>query len=548
MDIVLGVSMTPTSVRMVLVEGENADGVTVDHDVFTIAEGQDAPAQVIAAILGTRESALESGHRLVSTGVTWSDHVSAAALRDAVKANNIDDVLLVSELHAAGALATAAGGAMEYQRTGLMFLERDIATLSVVDNSDGSIVKVQRRELHSEDAVAELGAMLAGLEDLPAPLDGVFVVGSGVNVAAIKLQLESATALPVIAPGEADLALARGAALAGTQAPLFEATTAGLAYALAAEEGATAGSPFAASLAAAVTQVAGAEYGGSSQLAYSAVDDDVDDEAFAAELAAAEAELTDADQPEGAERKPFLLVGSALTTVFVVGIAALAISLAVTIRPTAQQRPEQNDAVVVPAQQMQAAEPAAAVPAPPPAAPEVKPPAAPAPAAPAPVPAAPAPVVQPVQAKPPAPVRVEAPVPAAPAPAPVPVVVPEPPVVVPVVVPEAPIAPAPAPVPAVVPQAPVPAAVPVQPSPPIGFFPGQSPQLGTFNPGDDDERPRQQYPQYPQQQYPQYPQQQYPQQQYPRRGDYDFDRGSNGRSKRDHSPRLPFLPWPFGNR
>ena len=36
MDIVLGVSMTPTTVRMVLVEGEKADGVTVDHDVFDI--------------------------------------------------------------------------------------------------------------------------------------------------------------------------------------------------------------------------------------------------------------------------------------------------------------------------------------------------------------------------------------------------------------------------------------------------------------------------------------------------------------------------------
>ena len=36
MDIALGVSMTPTTVRMVLVEGENADGVTVDHDVFDI--------------------------------------------------------------------------------------------------------------------------------------------------------------------------------------------------------------------------------------------------------------------------------------------------------------------------------------------------------------------------------------------------------------------------------------------------------------------------------------------------------------------------------
>ena len=40
-DIVLGVSMTPTAVRMVLVEGDKADGVTVDHDTFDIgtAEG-----------------------------------------------------------------------------------------------------------------------------------------------------------------------------------------------------------------------------------------------------------------------------------------------------------------------------------------------------------------------------------------------------------------------------------------------------------------------------------------------------------------------------
>jgi hypothetical protein len=33
-DIVLGVSMAPTNVRLVLVEGENADGVTVDDEDF----------------------------------------------------------------------------------------------------------------------------------------------------------------------------------------------------------------------------------------------------------------------------------------------------------------------------------------------------------------------------------------------------------------------------------------------------------------------------------------------------------------------------------
>ena len=35
-EIVLGVSMTPTTVSIALVEGEKADGVIIDHDVFEI--------------------------------------------------------------------------------------------------------------------------------------------------------------------------------------------------------------------------------------------------------------------------------------------------------------------------------------------------------------------------------------------------------------------------------------------------------------------------------------------------------------------------------
>ena len=71
MEIVLGVSMTPTTVRMVLVEGDKADGVTVDHDVFDItaidgAATSSASDQVIAAVLGTRESAVAAGHHLAS--------------------------------------------------------------------------------------------------------------------------------------------------------------------------------------------------------------------------------------------------------------------------------------------------------------------------------------------------------------------------------------------------------------------------------------------------------------------------------------------------
>ena len=79
MDIVLGVSMTPTTVRMVLVEGERADGVTVDHDSFDITANEGsansaAADQVVEAVLGTQESAATGGHHLKSIGVTWSDH------------------------------------------------------------------------------------------------------------------------------------------------------------------------------------------------------------------------------------------------------------------------------------------------------------------------------------------------------------------------------------------------------------------------------------------------------------------------------------------
>ncbi len=78
LDIVLGVSMAPTTVRMVLIEGQNADGVTVEEDNFEVVAGEDpatsgAADQVIGAIVGTREGAAEGGYQLASTGVTWTD-------------------------------------------------------------------------------------------------------------------------------------------------------------------------------------------------------------------------------------------------------------------------------------------------------------------------------------------------------------------------------------------------------------------------------------------------------------------------------------------
>ena len=390
MEVVLGVSMTPTAVRMVLVEGSAADGVTVDHS--TTVPGPANPSrssaeQVLAAILGTRESAAEEAHRIAGVGVAWSDHTAAAHLRDALRARDIDDVVLVSELHAAAALAQAVGRRMGCPRTALVFVEDATATLAVVRTSDGAVVAVSDRSLYDDDATAGMGEMIAHLESMPEPPRAVFIIGAGVDISALRAEIASRTTLPVHIPEEPELALARGAALAAAQAPRFEAATVGL---HAGEEDLTEAGP---------TQLA---------------------------------PVADASAAEDAE-KPFVLVGSALASIFVVGMLALAISLAVTIRPAADQRPDPGPPATAPANSQTASTPAPqTIPAPVPVVQQAPRNVVVAPAAPAAPAARPAPVAVPVPAAAPVPAPAApppAPVPVAPAPAPAapaPVVVPFP--------------------------------------------------------------------------------------------------------------------------
>nr|WP_231121030.1 hypothetical protein [Mycobacterium colombiense] len=412
--------MAPTAVRMVLVEGENGDGATVDEDNFNVAAAADAATvtasdQVVSAILGTRQGAAEGGYQLASTGVTFTDPLEAAALRDKLAAHKVENVMLVSAFLAAAALAQAVGHQTNYAQTALLYIEPDTATLAVVDSADGSIADVQRQALPDDDeaAVAKLAAMVSSAENLETRPDAVFVVGSGIDIPLIKPALEAATTLPLTAPEEPDTALARGAALASAHAPLFSSSTAALAYAQ--DPGTGAINP----LAVAPGYFENPGEAGADGLAYSAVPDDPD-EFFTGSQTAATA-LVDADYHE---RSSFRLVGSAVAAIFVIGVVALVVSLAIAIRPTASVRPNPNENVVV----------APTRPAPAPAAPA--PVQAPAPAAPAPAPEAPAPEAVPAPA-PAAPAPVQAapiPVPEAPAPAPV-APPPPPPAVAPIPVP-----------------------------------------------------------------------------------------------------------------
>ncbi|HEY2089213.1 MAG TPA: hypothetical protein VGH54_24705 [Mycobacterium sp.] len=428
MDTVLGVSMAPTNVRVVLVEGENADGATVDEDNFAVADADDpatvsGPDQVVAAILGTREGANEAGYDLRSTGVTWSDQCEAAELRDALAARKVENVMLVSSFLAAAALAQSMGSATGYARAALLYVEPDTATLAVVDTADGSIIDVQRQQLPDDDdqAVATLVSLVSAAEGLDQQPEGLLVVGSGVDIPLIKPALEEATSLPLSVPEQPETALARGAALASASAPLFASSTAALAYALDPGTGSVSQYAHAPGYLAVAEAVPSGEPGAEA-LAYSAVADDsaavytelgpdadVADDEHQDFTTGMYPDFSQLEEHEHVSRTPFLAAMSVLI-IFVAGVMALVISLAFSIRPSASSRPSLSHNVVAPAR-------LAPLPAPPPKpAPAAAPVQAPAPAA------APAPV----QAVAPAPVRIPGP---APAPAPV---APPPPIIAPI--------------------------------------------------------------------------------------------------------------------
>lgn len=59
MDIVLGVSIAPGTVRLVAIEGQDADGVTVEQEEFEVGAAGNAVDRVIDAIGGTREGVVD---------------------------------------------------------------------------------------------------------------------------------------------------------------------------------------------------------------------------------------------------------------------------------------------------------------------------------------------------------------------------------------------------------------------------------------------------------------------------------------------------------
>jgi hypothetical protein len=221
MDAVLGLSMTPTTVGLVLVEGQEADGATMDKDEFEVhdrglASAVNTSEKAAAAVMRTEAIAAARGHRLHSIGVTWSEDADteASLLLESLSESGFENVVAVRLPEATEALARGVADVIGYQITAVCVIEPDAVVVLVVDTTDGAVqTAVNHAVTTDEDLARWLSSIFAQADWRP---EALVLVGSGSDLEAITPHLEEVLSVPVFVPAEAQLALARGAAIAST--------------------------------------------------------------------------------------------------------------------------------------------------------------------------------------------------------------------------------------------------------------------------------------------------------------------------------------------
>jgi hypothetical protein len=214
MDLVLGLSVTSTAVRWVLVEGVTGDGDAVDRGVLDVGDPADFDADaLLTVLLDANEAVVENG--LHAAGVTWTPagEVIAGAILEALQTRGVQNAIAVSEPEAAEALASGISAISGYEDVAVCVFEPD-ATLIALVNADG--VTVDQQDI-VPDRDVELSASVMALDLNDRQLDAIFVVGSA-DLDPVVSSMDAVAAAPVISSAEADMAMARGAAVASAMA------------------------------------------------------------------------------------------------------------------------------------------------------------------------------------------------------------------------------------------------------------------------------------------------------------------------------------------
>jgi hypothetical protein len=205
-------------VRFVLVEGATGEGATVHHDSLDIATTRNTAASGSHALLnglGKRVIAAARNGRLRSIGVTWSDWAAAdgSSILRALAASGVENVIAVSQSDTADALATGIKNLSGYDDIAVCIVEPDAAVVAIV-NTKGVLVDRIDRPVDGGDVDDLVEGLLRMMHLRHWKPESIFILGSADDLDLIRSSLEDATPAPVVSAAEADLALARGAALA----------------------------------------------------------------------------------------------------------------------------------------------------------------------------------------------------------------------------------------------------------------------------------------------------------------------------------------------
>ena len=211
MDLVLGLSLTSAAVRWVLVEGTTGEGDPIDRGELDIPAIDDVDADLLLEAVLNPDVIADNRIHVVGVTSTADARVAATAVVDALAARGHHDVAPVSDAAAVAALASGIAGITEYDDVAVCIVEPDSAFVALVDGGEVTVENIDR-PADRADALELTSSVIAVLDVNDRQPDAIFVIGSD-DVEVIVTCFEAITDAPVFSATEADLALARGAAL-----------------------------------------------------------------------------------------------------------------------------------------------------------------------------------------------------------------------------------------------------------------------------------------------------------------------------------------------
>lgn len=321
MDVTLGVSVAGTDARIALLDASPPHAVIDQSELDLTGE---TIKTLASTLVSTDRMLTEGGHRLVATRVCSSDTEQAAELTAALVDADLTDVSVVAQPDAVSAVALSLASG---RTVASLTADGDTAALSIVDADSDTTSLVALEPIRDGNRAAAYQSLLERFNEEPGGATSVIVMGPA-DADDWTTGLAESTSVPLRFLDAPEFAVARGAALAGFRTqPAPQSFSSYPDIELNAAE-----------------TVLGPQ---AQQLAYSQVDDPEDDGLGTADvplqtpmrpLSAIDPEEREEGEGTAPARPRVLLLGSTVAAIVIVGFAALAVSVAISIRPTASEQ------------------------------------------------------------------------------------------------------------------------------------------------------------------------------------------------------------------